>query len=136
MCNFYRGQTKAGYSLYDKQSKTESGSFKPEFQGNLVIVQELRLCSGKERRNIDESVVPKSELRDRPGEVTHAMYVRFVKGVKALIVLCIEFLDRDMYRRVVGEKKVGVGRRFGSSLGLNGTRGARDRFYKVVRVMV
>ncbi|KAF3544071.1 hypothetical protein DY000_02004462 [Brassica cretica] len=56
-------------------------------------------------RNIDEVVEPKSELGMAPVNwfMLRSMYVSSVNGAKALIVPCIEFEERDKYRRVVGK---------------------------------
>ena len=56
-------------------------------------------------KNIDEVVGPKSELGMAPVNwfMLRSMYVSSVNGAKALIVPCIEFEERDKYRRVVGK---------------------------------
>lgn len=56
-------------------------------------------------RNIDEIDGPKSELGIAPANwfTLRSMYVSSVNGSKALIVPCIEFLERDKYRRVMGK---------------------------------
>lgn len=48
-------------------------------------------------RNIDEIAGPKSELGIAPVNwfTLRSMYVSSVNGSKALIVPCIEFLERD-----------------------------------------
>jgi len=56
-------------------------------------------------RNIVEIVGLKSELGIAPVNwfMLRSMYISSVNGSMALIVPCIEFPDRDKYRRVVGK---------------------------------